>query len=77
MGLDKVIENIRRLEVTGEFAHDLVCAFGDYKFGGEIDVAIIRDTDTAYRVKIQTKHADQQVININTDHEKVTDVWKT
>nr|WP_092067068.1 hypothetical protein [Dendrosporobacter quercicolus]NSL49751.1 hypothetical protein [Dendrosporobacter quercicolus DSM 1736]SDL48511.1 hypothetical protein SAMN04488502_10121 [Dendrosporobacter quercicolus] len=73
MILDKVIEDIKKLEVTGNFINNVMYAFENYKFGGEIEVTIIKDSETSYQVNVKA-NADRHTIKINTKHEKTTAV---
>lgn len=71
--MDKVIEDIKKLEVTGNFINEIVYAFENYKFGGEIEVTIMKDSETSYQVNVMG-NADRHTIKINTKHKKVTAV---
>lgn len=73
MTLEKVIENIKKIEVTEDFVNDVICAYEDYEYKGETEVIVSKDSDTEYQAYIN--HQDAPIIRISIDEERVKDAW--
>lgn len=77
MTIQEVIKNLIGMEVTDRFSDDVICAFGDYEYGGTREVIVTKDESNSnidYQAYIN--HADAPIICIKIADGKVIRAWE-
>lgn len=73
MTIEKIIENLKGLEVNEYFEENVICAFEDYECEGETDV-IVSESSVGYQAYVD--HKDSPVILIEVENGIVIDAWE-
>ena len=72
MKIEKVLENIKKLEITEELENDIICAFEDYEFKGAKEVIVSKDEindNIDYQAYVD--HVDVPIICIKIKQNKI------